>query len=596
MATKASASLDTGDVLDGVQLAILNKRMEAICRKMSNTLLRTGRSGVLNSARDFSCCLVTADNALLTATESLPIHVLRGADMMAESMQEFHPVLKRGDAFLHNSPYHGGSHAADHTTLVPVIDDDGIHRFTMVAKAHQADCGNSIPTTYHGSARDVYQEGALIFPAVRIQENYEDIEDIVRMCQMRIRVPEQWWGDYLAALGAARIGEREMMTLGNEVGWDTLARFADQWFDYSEQRMSAAVKRMPAGKTVATTRHDPFPGAEDGIDIKVTVDVRPDDAMIEVDLTDNPDCLPCGLNLSQACAETSALLGIFNAIPEDVPTNQGSFRRIKLHLRENCVVGIPRHPTSCSVATTNVADRVGTSVQRGIAELGDGFGMAATAAIIPPSIGVISGSSKMTSGPYVNQIFLGWGGGAASPTNDAWLSIGHMGNAGLSYQDSIEMDEMRFPMLVRGRHFVQDSGGAGRTRGGEGVYCEFGPTEGDMEVGYVSDGNETPAEGVRGAGPGACAHQYRRDLEGNLHPLPPCAQAIIPEGQSIVSYSCGGGGYESPLARDPDKVAKDVRERWVSIERARDIYGVILGEDGLPDLTATQQRRTELAA
>ena len=75
----------------------------------------------------------------------------------------------------------------------------------MVAKAHQADCGNSIPTTYHGSARDVYNEGALIFPAVRIQTDYQDNLDIVRMCEMRIRVPEQWWGDYLAALGAARI-------------------------------------------------------------------------------------------------------------------------------------------------------------------------------------------------------------------------------------------------------------------------------------------------------------------------------------------------------------------------------------------------------
>ena len=113
-------------------------------------------------------------------------------------MQQFHPELKRGDAFLHNSPYHGCSHAADHTILVPVIDDAGTHRFTVLAKAHQADCGNSMPTTYMGAARDVYEEGALIFPAVQVQRDYRDIEDIVRMCQMRIRVPEQWWGDYLA--------------------------------------------------------------------------------------------------------------------------------------------------------------------------------------------------------------------------------------------------------------------------------------------------------------------------------------------------------------------------------------------------------------
>ena len=132
-------------------------------------------------------------------------------------MKEFHPRSSAGDAFLHNSPYHGNSHAADHSILVPVIDDEGVHRFTVLAKAHQADCGNSQPTTYMAAARDVYEEGALIFPCVRVQEDYRDGEDMIRMCRMRIRVPEQWWGDYLALLGAARIGERRAARAGRGV-------------------------------------------------------------------------------------------------------------------------------------------------------------------------------------------------------------------------------------------------------------------------------------------------------------------------------------------------------------------------------------------
>ena len=156
----------SGPGLDGVSLALLNRRFEGVARKMANTLLRTGRSGVLNTARDFSCCILTADGDLLVTNEGLPIHVLSGPDIMARVMKEFHPNLKRGDAFLNNSPYHGCSHAADHTILVPVIDDQGLHRFTVLTKAHQADIGNSIPTTYHGSAKDVYEEGALIFPSV----------------------------------------------------------------------------------------------------------------------------------------------------------------------------------------------------------------------------------------------------------------------------------------------------------------------------------------------------------------------------------------------------------------------------------------------
>ncbi len=127
----------TTTALNGAELAILNNRVEGIVRKMANTLLRTGRSGVLNRAKDFSCCIITADCHLLAAAESLPIHVLSGPDIMARTMAEFHPNLRRGDAFFHNSPYHGCSHAADLSILVPVIDADGRHRFTIFAKAHQ---------------------------------------------------------------------------------------------------------------------------------------------------------------------------------------------------------------------------------------------------------------------------------------------------------------------------------------------------------------------------------------------------------------------------------------------------------------------------
>jgi N-methylhydantoinase B len=209
-------------IRDGVRTAILSSRIESIARKMQNTLFRTARSGILNTAHDFSCVVLTADCRLLAAAESLPIHTLIGPDIMCRAVKKHHPVLRRGDCFLHNSPYEGNSHAADHNLIVPVVDDDGILRYFVLAKAHQADCGNSRPSTYLGDVVDVYEEGALIFSATKIQANYEDNDDIIRMCKARIRVPDQWWGDYLASLGSVRIGERELLALGREVGWDVL--------------------------------------------------------------------------------------------------------------------------------------------------------------------------------------------------------------------------------------------------------------------------------------------------------------------------------------------------------------------------------------
>ena len=107
---------------DPVLMAVLHRRMEGVVGKMQNTLLRTARSGVINVARDFSCAILTGDARLLAAGESLPIHVMVGSDMMAASMAALHPELQSGDAYLHNSPYHGCSHAADQSILIPVID------------------------------------------------------------------------------------------------------------------------------------------------------------------------------------------------------------------------------------------------------------------------------------------------------------------------------------------------------------------------------------------------------------------------------------------------------------------------------------------
>ncbi|MGO8800824.1 MAG: hydantoinase B/oxoprolinase family protein [Roseiarcus sp.] len=582
---------DGSGALSGVQLAVLTARFEGIARKMANTLHRTGRSGILTIARDFSCIILTARHELLTAADSLPIHVLSGPEAMCKTMVENHPTLRRGDAFLHNSPYHGCTHPADHSILVPVIDDDGVHRFTVLAKGHQADCGNALPTTYMGAARDVYAEGALIFPAVKIQSDYEHRMDLIRMCQMRIRVPEQWWGDYLATLGSARVGEREILALGREVGWETLAAYVREWFDYSEKRMCAAIRSIPKGRLTRSSRHDPFPGTPaDGVEIKVTVEVDPDAAMIDVDLRDNPDCMSNGLNLSEACARSAPMIGIFNSIDPTVPKNKGSFRRIRIHLRENCAVGVPRHPTSCSVATTNLADRVANPVQGALAELADGLGLAEAGACIPASSGVISGFHDGRS--FVNEVYLGCTGGAGAPSADGWLTIMHVGNAGMCYQDSIEVDELRHPILVHARRLVPDTEGAGRFRGALGAYSEFSPLDCEMTVAYVSDGNHNPAKGVRGGLSGAPSSQFLKRSDGALEAMPGCAEVVVRPGEAMVSISCGGGGYGSPRERAPERVVEDVREGWVSRARAASVYAVALSSDLQIDEAMTAQLRS----
>ena len=372
--------------------------------------------------------------------------------------------------------------------MVPVFVD-GEHLFTACAKAHQADCGNSIPSTYHAYATDVYAEGALIFPAVRVQKDYADVDDVIRMCRRRIRVPEQWYGDYLASIGAARIGERRLEELTNRYGIETIRRFIDQWFEYSERRAAEAIRQLPAGRYSAVSTYDPLPPIlPDGLPIKVEVRVDDVEGRIEVDLTQNADNLAFGLNESIACATSNAMCGVFNCIDPDVPHNAGSFARIDVKLREGCVTGIPKFPHSCSMATTNIGDRIVNAVQLAFSEIGEGFGVAEGAMGMGAGAAVISGFDWRHGGPYINQEWHIANGGPATPATDGWLNFGLPVACGVIYRGSVEVDESKYPMLFDSVRVVPGGAGAGRFRGGPGVEVVYGPRRDPMMVVVSCDG------------------------------------------------------------------------------------------------------------
>lgn len=216
--------------------------------------------------------------------------------------------------------------------------------------------------------------------------------------------------------------------------------------------------------------------------------------------------------------------------------------------------------------------------------------MAETGACIPASSGVVSGVHE--GHPFVNEVYLGCTGGAGTPTTDGWLTIMHVGNAGMCYQDSIEIDELRHPIFVKTRRLLPDTEGAGRFRGAVSAFSEFSPLDCDMTVAYVSDGNVNAARGVRGGLAGGRSSQFIRRRDGALDAVPGCAEVVVRPGEAMVSISCGGGGYGPPHERAPSSVAHDVREGWVSRERAEAVYGVALTDALELDEPRTRELRS----
>jgi N-methylhydantoinase B len=593
--------------LDTTTLVVMANRLDSITREMTNTVVRTARSTTM-AAKDFSCSVMSADHQMLSSPEGLPVHVF-GMGPSAAAMAELQPDFAEGDAFLHNDPYRGNSHAADHQILVPVFVD-GEHVFTACVKAHQVDCGNALPTTYMPMAKDVYEEGALVFPCVRIQKDYADVPDIVRMCELRIRAYETWYGDYLAQLGAARLAERRLKAFCAKFGVERVKQFVEEWLDYSERITAEAIRSLPAGRVVGETSLDPFPGAPEGIPLKAIIDIDPEVGEVLVDLRDNPDCVPNGLNLTWTTATNSGITGVLcvlNSRSGDdrvmVPNNSGSFRRIKVRLRENCVVGIPRHPTSCSVSTNTVADRMFSAVFTAFTQLPGDVGLAEPCFGSPPFMAVVSGRDPRRDDFYIMQIISGTAGGPASAEVDGWLMLTLPNAAGMAYMDSVEVVEQKTPLVLWDRSLRPDSEGAGRRRGAPGNHCIYGPRLDTLDSHYFLDGVLNPPRGVRGGGDASGPEAWvigpdgawtqQKDVIGAIHAAPH---------ESIVSVSAGGGGFGDPLAREPELVLTDAMDEWITLERAESVYGVVVTGDRrrfetwAVDVEATAARRAELAA
>jgi N-methylhydantoinase B len=167
-----------------------------------------------------------------------------------------------------------------------------------------------------------------------------------------------------------------------------------------------------------------------------------------------------------------------------------------------------------------------------------------------------------------------------------------VGDAGMLWRDSVELDELRFPMLIRSQRLLLDTEGAGRTRGAPAACVEYGPTDSELEVIYASDGSINPARGVGGGQDGSPARAQRRTSSGRLEDLSNCAHVRLAPGEAIVSICCSGAGYGDPFERDPEAVAADVRERFITRARAEAAYGVVVDERGVVDRQASEELRT----
>jgi len=186
-------------------------------------------------------------------------------------------------------------------------------------------------------------------------------------------------------------------------------------------------------------------------------------------------------------------------------------------------------------------------------------------------------------------------GGPASPETDGWVTYVLPVVSGLMYRDSVELDEIKHPILFKNVELKTGTGGAGRRRGGLACEVTFGPREDMMTIVIPSDCQINPARGVRGGQDGALAAQFRVSANGDETKLPNVCNLEIGPGEWIRGTDAGGGGYGEPREREPERVMQDVARGWETFERAREIYGVVLTGDVSEETLAIDWEATSQA-
>ena len=589
-----AASLRKGavaEMLDPIVFASLANRLDSIVREAMQVCVQSAHSATIQ-ARDLSASISDGRIRLVSIAQGMPIHVLTSNMSIAPIPQLFDDIAP-GDCFLNNTPFLGCAHHADYCFCTPVFYGDRL-MFWVMLRAHQADTGAPEPTVYLPFAKDVYEEG-IHWPCVRVQRDYKDVADVVRIATANIRIPEQYYGDFSAAVGATRVAERRLTALIEKHSPETIEQFVDEWIDYGSRRMVQEIKSLPQGTWENETTLDPLPFAPEGITVKIELTVDHEKEAMIVDLTDNPDQFDAGVNLTEATSKASVMEGIFWCLDPTLPHNQGAFDHVRFKLREGCMVGIPKFPVGTSVATTFTADRMASCAIALMAKVDPDRG-GGEGGYVNWGLGVFSGEDHRNgNAPYVNELLIAGaesGGGPGVKGYDGWLMWTCGAAMGGGWPTAVELWEKAHPHVIEcGAQVVQDSAGAGEFCGSPALRIVVRASGNPMTAAGFGDGKVFPPKGALGGKEGGPCLGYILDGDGKrIEDLPLIGVFEIADGHALEALTNGGGGFGDPLGRDPEWVRLDVRANWISVEGARDTYGVIL--DLGPELFAVDYEAT----
>ena len=559
--------------IDPITLSVVRGALETAQREMTTTLEKTARSSVFNLAHDYSNALFDHMPEMILQGQDIPIHLGSLMPAMKAVAEYYGDDIHEGDVIYHNDPVFMSSHILDCCMYKPVFYE-GELVFWTVCKGHVTDIGGPVPAGYNPDAKEIYAEGLRI-PPIKIWEKGVKRTDVINLIHSNMRSRRNQEGDLNAQYGACSVGERNMIALLDKYGVETVRAAIEELKNMADNHMRTLISSIPDGQYQGeAVLEDSGHGLGD---LTISADIEITDSNVHIKITSPPQ-VPYFINSYAGNSMSGVLLGLMMFAQVDPPYNEGLYRCVTVDLGEHGTLCNAKEPAPHVNCTTTPMETLTDAVRMA-------FEAAAPDRVIASwghASGInISGIDPTTGEQYVTMILASIISGAgATQQMDGWHACGPLCCFGALSSGDIELLEYQYPILIHKYGLAEDSGGAGKHRGGCGTVWEVEPLGHDMTVVAFGEGREYPTMGAAGAeqispelklGRLEIVHE---DGVTDLYKQNTVTQ--ISPGERARNTNPGGGGYGNSFERDIAAVLKDVRERIISIEAAKLEYGVVV--------------------
>jgi N-methylhydantoinase B len=528
--------------LDPIELQVLTGALRAACHEMGVALIHSAHSSNIKERRDASTGLFDADGQMTMQAEHIPVHLGSMPASVAAVLDEQH---RPGVSWILNDPFRGGTHLPDITVVTPVFAggkraagrpgslNDGASAGRLIgfaaSRAHHADVGGRLPGSMPADSHTLAEEGVVISPRVLDEAAIDEL-----VAQMR--QPEERRADLRAQLAANRIGVLRLTALAERLGRERLREATDAVLDYAERRTRACLAALPDGELLAEDVLE----APDG-DLPLRLRASIDRDRLTLDFAGSAAQHDGNLNCPLAVTRSACYFAVRVLTDPDIPPSAGAYRAVDvraplgslLNARPGAAVAAGNVETSSRVADL-VLGAFGRALGQGTMNnltLGADGGRATDASGRDASAGAGRSFSYYET--------LGGGQGACADADGPSGVHVAMSN---TLNTPVEALEREFPLRVVQYALRRGSGGAGRTRGGDGVVRELQALR-EMSYSLIGERRRHAPRGADGGRPGAPGRDL---LDGE--PLPGKSTGTLRSGQRLRIETPGGGGYGAPDA------------------------------------------------